>query len=161
MEIKDKRVEVVKQRDKNYSIMIEKKWYGGYKVCPVNKDDIVSFQYDEVEDPNAPNGKWLNIKGSVTKTGETQEKKNFVPGDQYRSQREKEILLKDELYKKNSEIQNKSIVRQVAFKGGLEAFLYQWKIENESESVKAYTKEGIVDAVKKLTDEFERIIIGD
>ena len=56
--IENKTISAVKQRDKNYSIMVEEEWYGGYGFCKVNKGDIVSFKY-------TVNDQWKNIKGEI------------------------------------------------------------------------------------------------
>jgi len=48
-------VSAVNQRESNkYGVKIHNEWYGGYRVCPVNKGDTASVEYKL-------NGKYRNI----------------------------------------------------------------------------------------------------
>ena len=49
-------VQFVKQRDKNYSILINDIWVSGLRQCPVSKDDEVMIDTEKSKD-----GKYLNI----------------------------------------------------------------------------------------------------
>jgi len=44
----------VKQRDKTYSVALNKQWFGGYGKCQVQKGDYVVIDYED-------NGKYKNI----------------------------------------------------------------------------------------------------
>jgi len=49
-EIKEKKVTVVKQREKNYGIKLEDgNWYNGWGQCPVEEGDVVSFEFETDE----------------------------------------------------------------------------------------------------------------
>jgi len=148
MEVKEQIVDAVKQREKNYSIKIGEDWFGGYGICQVARGDVVSFEYKETEDSKAPNGKWLNIQGGIEKTGESMEKQadqktkrddmgTFVPANKFTSHR-------DGL-----------IIRQVAFKGAVQ--IMEAMMSNKGV---AFTYEGVVEAVGKYTNAFEKIILG-
>jgi hypothetical protein len=62
-------VAAVKQREKTYSIAVNKQWFGGFGKCSVEKGDKVRIDYKE-------NGKYKNIK-SIEKE-ETQPKVESV-----------------------------------------------------------------------------------
>lgn len=47
-------ISAVKQRDKTYSIAMNKQWFGGYGKCPLEKGDAATIEYNE-------NGKFKNI----------------------------------------------------------------------------------------------------
>ncbi len=81
-------------------------------------------------------------------------KPEFHTADKHIFTREDEILLRDRLYREQRDKDNKSIVRQVAFKGAIE--ILSKMMENKKE---VYTYEGLVEAVKKYADSFEKIIM--
>ena len=58
-------INAVKQRDKTYSVALNKQWFGGYGNCPVQKGDYVLLDYED-------NGKYKNIV--TIKTAETTKK---------------------------------------------------------------------------------------
>ena len=47
-------IDAIKQRDKTYSVAMNKQWFGGYGKCSVEKGDTATIVYKE-------NGKYKNI----------------------------------------------------------------------------------------------------
>ena len=72
MKLENVKVQAVKQRDTNFSILIEKDWYGGFGTCPYEKGMTVSFEWEQ-------EGQWRNIKGDLTEEVDADKQYNVVP----------------------------------------------------------------------------------
>ena len=130
---------------KTYGIKIGNTWWNGFGVTTAVKDDMVKFEGVE-------KGNFHNVKGVVEVIKETEQVQSkvddsFPPASQY--------------YKQAEGLN----VRLEAFKKATDCFLKQWEIENtytDSEGKlmgQTYSKEGIADGVKALTDLFVKIIL--
>ena len=64
------KIDIIKQRDKTYSIAMNKQWFGGYGKCPVEKGDTATIDYKE-------NEKYKNI--ASIKKEETSQKTDELP----------------------------------------------------------------------------------
>ena len=72
-------IDAIKQRDKTYSIAMNKQWFGGYGKCPVEKGNTATIDYNE-------KGKFKNIASikkeeTPTKTEEPQKRNDLVVDD--------------------------------------------------------------------------------
>ena len=131
---------------KTFGIKIGNTWWNGFGVTDAKKDDMVKFEGVE-------KGTFHNVKGTVevisseTEPAQAKVKDSFPPADEY--------------YKQAEGLN----VRLEAFKKATDCFLKQWEIENtykDSEgnlTGQTYTKEGISEGVKTLTDLFVKIIL--
>ena len=140
-------IERVSTKDNSYGLFISNQWYNGWGATKLEKGDRVALAFELSED-----GQWKNIK-QIEKIGESLRKEAeqkttkewvgtaggtpFIPASEYYKQR-------DDM-----------IIRQVAFKGGIE--MVKALMEQKGET---YSFEGLVQAVKDYTDKFEKIIIG-
>jgi len=144
--VSSKEVMVAGIPKKTFGIKIGEVWWNGFGVTAAKKDDMVKFEGVE-------KGTFHNVKGTIevikTETEQIQGKvkDSFPPADEY--------------YKQAEGLK----VRLEAFKKATDCFLKQWEIENtyrDSEgnlTGQTYTKEGIADGVKTLTDLFVKIIL--
>ena len=61
-------IEVVKQREKNYSIAIKGAWYSGFGICKYAEGDLIEFEFAK-----SPDGKFNNIKRVISSETDNEE----------------------------------------------------------------------------------------